>query len=95
MVKVSSPPEIRIPDEFQKKPGTRKFFENLSFWLFLLWKRTGGGTDAIASMDTDQTGTLAAIIDINQRLGSGQFLTSDSDSFTVDTTELFVDLTEA
>jgi len=39
--------------------------------------------------------TLSLIADINNRLGSGDALTSDSDSFTVDSTILFVDLTEA
>ena len=37
----------------------------------------------------------ASIFDLQARLGSGDFLTSDTDSFTVDSTVLFVDQTEA
>jgi len=94
MTNVSSPPQIRTPKEFQDNPDTRKFFENLSFWLFKLWKRTGGGTDLILE-SSDPVLTIALIAEINERLGSGQFLTSDTDSFSVDSTILFADQTEA
>jgi len=54
---------------------------------------TNDNTDEIASSTAVELLTLVA--DINNRLGSGDALTSDSDSFTVDSTELFVDQTEA
>lgn len=38
---------------------------------------------------------LGSIADLNERLGSGDFLTSDSDSFTVDSDKFTVDMTEA
>ena len=37
----------------------------------------------------------ASIFVLQARLGSGDFLTSDTDSFTVDSTVLFADMTEA
>jgi hypothetical protein len=52
MVGVSAAPQIRIPKKFQKDPETRKFFEHQQFWLFLLWKRTGGGTDTILDSES-------------------------------------------
>jgi len=63
-----------------------KFFEALS--------SISNETSSTINTSTDIE-TLALIADINNRLGSGDALTSDSDSFTVDSTILFVDLTEA
>lgn len=68
---------------------TQRFAE----YLEGLANTTNDNTDEIAS-STDVS-LLTLIADISNRLGSGDALTSDSDSFTVDSTELFVDLTEA
>ena len=52
--------------------------------------------DTTAAVDASTVQILAAsIFDLQARLGSGDFLTSDTDSFTVDSTVLFVDQTEA
>jgi len=95
MVNVSAPPQIRLPRAFQKDDEIRKFFENQQFNLFLMWQRSGGPVDEVATAIRTPIEMQAAIEDIRQRLGSGDLLTSDSDSFTVDRTNLFVDLTEA
>lgn len=63
-----------------------KFFEALS----TISNETTSTIDSSTSIET-----LSLIADINNRLGSGDALTSDSNSFTVDSTILFVDLTEA
>jgi len=63
-----------------------KFFESLSD----ISNETSNAIDTSVSIET-----LSLIADINNRLGSGDALTSDSDSFTVDSTILFVDQTEA
>ena len=68
---------------------TQRFAE----YLEGLGNTTNDNTDEIASSTSVELLTLIA--DINNRLGSGDALTSDSDSFTVDSTELFVDQTEA
>ena len=47
------------------------------------------------AQDAVNIDALALIAGINERLGSEQFLTSDSDSFTVDSNTLFVDMIEA
>lgn len=62
------------------------FFESLS----TISNETSNAIDTSVSIET-----LSLIADINNRLGSGDALTSDSDSFTVDSTILFVDQTEA
>ena len=52
--------------------------------------------DTAATVDAATVQILAAsIFELQARLGSGDFLTSDTDSFTVDSTVLFVDQTEA
>lgn len=63
-----------------------KFFESLSD----ISNNTSSTIESSVQIET-----LSLIADINNRLGSGDALTSDSDSFTVDSTILFVDLTEA
>lgn len=95
MVNVSAPPQIRLPKAFQDDDEIRKYFENKDFNLFLMWQRTGGPVDEVATAIRTPIEVQTFIEDIRQRLGSGDALTSDSDSFTVDRTDLFVDLTEA
>ena len=52
--------------------------------------------DTTAAVDAATVQILAAsIFDLQARLGSGDFLTSDTTSFTVDSTVLFTDMTEA
>lgn len=49
-----------------------------------------------ATVDAQTVQILAAsIFELQARLGSGDFLTSDTTSFTVDSTVLFADMTEA
>ena len=52
--------------------------------------------DTTAAVDASTVQILAAsIFDLQARLGSGDFLTVDTTSFTVDTTVLFADQVEA
>ena len=52
--------------------------------------------DTTAAVDASIVQILAAsIFDLQARLGSGDFLTVDTTSFTLDTTVLFTDMTEA
>ena len=69
--------------------GTRRFNE----YIELLTSQTNENTNEISANSFIEV--FALISDINNRLGSGDALTSDSDSFTVDSVEFFVDLTEA
>lgn len=69
--------------------GTRRF----NAFIEQLTRQTNTNTEEISSSVSIEV--FALIADINNRLGSGDALTSDSDSFTIDSTELFVDLTEA
>jgi hypothetical protein len=58
-VKVSSPKQSRIPDQFNNDPVVRKYVEFQRDVLYQLWTRTGGGFDGVAAkkiitiIDTD------------------------------------------
>lgn len=43
---------FRIPDRFLRDPELREFFEYLQDFLFKLWTRTGGSTDAVSNQET-------------------------------------------
>ena len=52
--------------------------------------------DSSASIESAITSSvLGQIASLNERIGSGQFLTSDDTGFTVDSDTLFADMTEA
>ena len=42
-----NPAPIRIPDKLLKDKELSKYFQELSFYIFQLEQRTGGGTDII------------------------------------------------
>ena len=69
--------------------GTRRFNRFINQVTTQVNETTTVAQDAVA------IDTLALIAGINERLGSEQFLTSDTDSFTVDSDTLFVDMIEA
>ena len=95
MSRVNPPPHLRMPEEFFADKGKRSYFEQLQFIIFQMWKRTGGGEDAIAAVNQPFPSSQAAFNDLIDRLGSGDALTSDETGFTVDSTKLTVDMTEA
>ena len=75
---------------FDKKGlGTRR----LNRFINQVTTQVNDSTEAV--QDAVHIDTLSLIAVINERLGSEQFLTSDSDSFTVDSDTLFVDQIEA
>lgn len=95
MSTVNPPPHLKMPKKiFDDKPS-RNYFGGFEFILFQLWKRTGGGTDEVLAANQFVTTNQAALNAINDRLGSGDALTSDETGFTVDSTTLSVDMTEA
>ena len=69
--------------------GTRRF----NRFINQVTTQVNDSTEAV--QDAVDIDTLSLIAAINERLGSEQFLTSDSDSFTVDSDTLFVDQIEA
>jgi len=99
-IQVPSPPlSSKVPQSLAKTNDERVYWKNLNDFLFRLWRRTGGGEDIISDVAETAIRTpvevQAAIEDIRQRLGSGQFLTSDCDTFTVDSETLYTEMTEA
>lgn len=95
MANVNPPANLRTPRQFDNDPEALKYFRDLEFIMFQMWKRTGGGEDMIAESSQFSTSNQAALNEINLRLGSGDALTSDETGFTVDSTNLSVDMTEA
>ena len=95
MANVNPPPHLKLPKQFFDDKGAREYFQSLEFIVFQLWKRSGGGTDAIETANQFVTSNQAAVNAINQRLGSGDALTSDETGFTVDSTLLSADMDEA
>lgn len=69
--------------------GTTRFMEYLE-------RSTTQGNDTADTVEsTISSSVLGQLASLNERLGSGQFLTSDDTGFTVDSDTLFVDMTEA
>ncbi len=72
-----------------KGVGTTRFMEYLE-------RSANTINDNTAAADAQIIQNLsAAVFALQVQIGSGDFLTSDSDSFTVDSTVLFVDQTES
>jgi len=93
--RVNPPPHVKTPRQFLQDKETRSYFQEVEFILFQLWKKTGGA-GSIPGVDGDVSSfNQAEINEINQRLGSGDVLSSDETGFTVDLTTLTVDMVEA
>ena len=86
---------IPVPPKLLEDPELRPFFEYLNRFLHDLFVRSGGGEDLVENSQVFNKKTLAGIININQKIGSGDFLTSDETGFTVDSDKLSVDMDEA
>lgn len=86
---------IQWPRKWLEDPEIRPVIEYLNRFLHDLFLRTGGGTDSVASLGTLNNRSVAALIEIDQRLGSGDALTCDETGFTVDSDRLTADQTEA
>ena len=78
-------------DEFLTKDGvpTQRFAE----YLELIAKQTNDNTGGIVTVSDNAN--LTQIFALENRIGSGDFLTSDETGFTVDTIKLSVDMDEA
>lgn len=99
MARVNPPPQLKIPARFLKDVELRRYFEQRDYIQFQLWTRSGGGVDIINEniiiSNRAETNSQARINEINEKIGSGDSLTSDETGFTVDSTKLTVDMTEA
>ena len=95
MAKVNPPPHLKIPKDFFEKKDKRTYFQQIEFILFQLWTKTGGGADTVETGNEFNPLTAARLTSLEQRIGSGDALTSDETGFTVDSTALTVDQVEA
>lgn len=92
---VNPPPQLKRPKKIREDKELETYFQQLEFIVFQLYQRTGGGTDLIDQADTAENKTLAQLTALEQRIGSGDALTSDETGFTVDSDRLSVDMDEA
>ena len=96
MTAVNPPPQPKLPKSFAKDREIRIWSEQIGRILLQLWTRTGGATDIISDAESDFSAfNVAALFDLNKRIGSGMNLTIDTSGFTVDISEQTTDQTEA
>ena len=98
-VAANPPPQSRLPDKLTEDDDLRFYFTTLQEDMYRLWLRSGGGTDQVSEIseivESARGNNQAQVNEINNRLGSGDGLTSDETGFTVDLTTLTVDMAEA
>ena len=95
MARVNPPPQLKIPKQFLKDKEVRDYLQQRDWIQFQMWKRIGGSEDIVSQANQFITTNQSALNEINNRLGSGDALTSDDTGFTVDLDTLSVDMTEA
>ena len=93
-VSVNPPPQIKLPDKILNDDELRPLFLEILENQWKLWLRSGGGTDMVEQAGQYNSRLAARIIDIEQRLGSGDPFTADETGFTADSTKITADRTE-
>ena len=93
-----NPPTMTPPKKWMDDEEIGPWAREMSQFWFQLWQRTGGGTDVIEEAQVTSSSGIATQSQLNairDQIGSGDPLTSDETGFTVDSTLLSVDMTEA
>jgi len=94
--RVNPPKQLVLPPKIAQDPELKKAFDDRDFILFQLWQRTGAGDDLIDSNQEQVTTALGAQLKrLQDQVGSGELLTVDTTSWSVDTTIFWADETEA
>jgi len=87
---------IQWPRAWMQDNEIRPTIEYLNRFLHDMFIRTGGGEDLIDdSLEQVITALGAQLKDLQDQVGSGEPLTVDTTSWTVDTTKFWADETEA
>lgn len=94
--RVNPPTQLELPQKIAQDPELKKAFDDRDFILFQLWKRVGGGEDLVDdSLEQVITALGAQLKELQDQVGSGELLTVDNTSWTVDSTNFYADETEA
>lgn len=94
--RVNPPKQLVLPQKIAQDPELKKAFDDRDFILFQLWKRVGGGEDLVDdSLEQVITALGAQLKILKEQVGSGEPLTIDTTSWTVDSTNFYADETEA
>ena len=95
MAKVNPPPSHRLPQSFLNDRDTQSYIRYLENVVFQLWERTGGSEDLFDQVKINTSAQLQAqIIDLKQRLGTGDPFSWDETGFTWDSSLVTWDRTE-
>ena len=83
---------IPIPRGLNQDPETRRYFEYLNRWAHDMWVRSGAATDAVSVIGSESNRKADTLLySVLDKVQLGDLLTSDTTSFTVDSTILFSD----
>lgn len=94
--RVNPPKQLVLPTSIRQNVELKKAFDDRDFILFQMWKRLGGGEDLVDdSLEQVITALGAQLKELQDQVGSGELLTVDTTSWTVDTTKFWADETEA
>lgn len=87
---------IQWPTKWMQDDEIRPVIEYLNRYLHDMFIRSGGGEDLIDDNQEQVITALGAQLkDLQDQVGSGELLTVDTTSWTVDTTIFWADETEA
>ena len=86
---------IQWPKKWTDDPEIGPVVNYLNRFLHDIFIRTGGSEDLIETVQAFNRNSLAGFTEISDKIGSGNFLTSDETGFTVDSDRLTVDMDEA
>lgn len=95
MSRVNPPPHRKIPDKLFDDPDLRGYFQDLEFNFFQLWKRTGGGDDAVQEALLKDPLRGAQLDALEIEVDGGDPLTWDETGFTWDSDKLSFDMDKA
>ena len=86
---------IQWPEKWTTDPEIAPAINYLNLFLHDMFIRSGGGEDLLETSQAFNKKSLAGIIEINEKIGSGNPLTFDETGFTWDSDRLSFDQDEA
>ncbi len=95
MTDVNPPPSLRVPTKILQDDELAPYFRQLNFIVYQSWLRSGGSSDDVQNLQMFNYSNNGLIHEIRQVVGSGNPLTSDCDTFTVDSDFFTADMDEA
>jgi len=73
-ISVNPPPQPRYPPKIANNEPVREYFDNLNRVILQLWRRTGGGEDAVDSTEQSLTSTSSRVSRNAARIDALEFI---------------------